>query len=91
MEAGNLAKAASTNDVINEQVRVQYIPSIDVLEIQQIDGEANWTTSIISYLKDGILLEEKEEARKLSVRAAKFILMDEILYKRGFSQPYLRY
>ena len=85
MEVDSLDKAPSADGIINEQVKVQYIPSIDVPQVSQIDEEANWTTSIISYLKDGILLEEKEEARKLSVRAAKFILMDEILYKRGFS------
>ena len=84
MEADSLAKAASTNDVINEQVRVQYILRIDVPKIQQIDGEANWTTSIISYLNDGILPKEKEEAQRLKVGEAKFILVDEVLFKRGF-------
>ena len=44
----------------------------------------------MSYLKDKILLEDREEARKLRVRVAKFVLMDEVLYKKGFSQPYLR-
>ena len=48
-------------------------------------------TPIISYLKDGKLPEGKDEARKLKVRAARYVLMDEVLYKRGFSQPYLRY
>ena len=41
MKADSLAKTASTDGIINEQVRVQYIPSIDVPEVQQIDGEAN--------------------------------------------------
>ena len=44
----------------------------------------------MSYLKDGLLPEDREEARKLRVRVAKFVLMDEVLYKRGFSQPYQR-
>ena len=44
----------------------------------------------MSYLKYGILLEDREEARKLRVRAAKFFLMDTVLYKRGFSQFYLK-
>ena len=48
-------------------------------------------TPIMSYLKDGRLSKAKDEARKLKVRAAKFVLLDEVLYKRGFSQPYLRY
>ena len=39
---------------------------------------------------DGLLLVDREEVRKLRVRVAKFVLMDKILYKRGFSQPYLR-
>ena len=46
-------------------------------------------TSIVSYLKDGKLPEGKDEARKLRIRAARYVLMNEVLYKRGFSQPYL--
>ena len=44
----------------------------------------------MSYLKDGVLPDDTEEARKLRIRTAKFVLMDEVLYKRDFSQPYLR-
>ena len=39
----------------------------------------------MSYLKDGLLPEDREEVRKLRVRAAKFVLLDEVLYKKGFS------
>ena len=46
-------------------------------------------TPIVSYLKDGKLPEGKDEARKLRVRAARYVLMDEVLYKKDFSQPYL--
>ena len=42
-------------------------------------------TPIVLYLKDGRLLEGKDEARKLRIRAARYVLMDEVLYKRGFS------
>jgi len=44
----------------------------------------------MSYLKDEVLPDDIEEARKLRIRAAKFVLMDKVLYKRGFSQTYLR-
>ena len=47
-------------------------------------------TPIISYLKEGKLPERKDEARKLRVRVARYLLMDEVQYKRSFSQPYLR-
>ena len=45
---------------------------------------------IIFYLKDGMLPNKKEVARKLKVQAAHFVLVNGVLYKRGFSQPYLR-
>ena len=41
-------------------------------------------------MKDGLLPNEKEAARKLKVQAARFVLIKDILYKRGFSRPYLR-
>ena len=47
-------------------------------------------TSIVSYLKEGKLLEGRDEAWKLRIKSAKYFLMDEVLYKRGFSQFYLR-
>ena len=47
-------------------------------------------TPIVSYLKDRRLLEKKDEARKLRVRSVRYVLMDKVLYKRGFSQPYLK-
>ena len=47
-------------------------------------------TPILLYLKDGRLPEDKDEARRLRIKAAKYVLIDEVLYKRGFSQPYLR-
>ncbi|XP_075669959.1 uncharacterized protein LOC142639700 [Castanea sativa] len=64
--------------------------SIDLPEVQQIEGEENWTTPIVTYLKDGRLLEDKDKARKLRIKVVKFILIDKVLYKRGFSKPYLR-
>ena len=51
--------------------------------MQEIDFENNWTTSLISYLKNDILPDGKEAAKKLKVQAAQFILMKDVLYKRG--------
>ena len=68
---------------------VQLSPLIDSSDVQEIGSESNWTTTIASYLKDGILLDEKEAARKLKVQAARFVLIKDVLYKRGFSRLYL--
>ena len=61
------------------------MPSIDLPELQQVEGEENRMTPIITYLKDGRLPEGKDEARKLRIKAAKYVLIDEVLYKRGLS------
>lgn len=87
MEANNPSKTPSADKLVDDQIKVQYISSKDVPEVHQIDVEANWTTLIMSYLKDELLPKDREEARKQRVKAAKFILMDEVLYKRGFPQP----
>ena len=87
MEADvSAAKAASTGGAMDEYDKVRYMSSIDLLEIQQVEGKENWITPIIIYLKDGRLPEDKDEARRLRIKVAKYVLIDEIL----FSQPYLR-
>ena len=68
----------------------QLSPLIDTVDVQEIGSESNWTTPLVSYLKNGVLSKGKEVARKLKVQVARFILMKDVLYKRGFSRPYLR-
>ena len=85
VEVDTVAKEASVNEPIDEFDEVQYIPSIDLLEVLQVQSEGNWMTSIMSYLKDRSLLEGKDEARKLRVWLARYVLLNEVLYKRGFS------
>ncbi|XP_050248944.1 uncharacterized protein LOC126696213 [Quercus robur] len=58
VEADTIAKEASANESIDKSDEVQYMPSIDVPEVQQVDNRENWMTPIISYLKDGRLPEE---------------------------------
>ena len=47
-------------------------------------------TPIIPYLKDGTLLEDRNASCRLNVQAARFIMIRDVLYKRGFSRPYRR-
>ena len=54
---------------------VQLSPLIDSNDMQEIGFESNWTTPIASYLKDGVLPDEKEVARKLKVQVARFVLI----------------
>ena len=92
--ADHLAKAASAEFMlVPEQVlSLVQISSLinDGTNMQEIDSECNWTTPLISYLKTGALPDEKDAARKLKVQASQFVLIKDVLYKKGFSQPYLR-
>ena len=90
VEVDALTKEASANEPIDEFDEVQYIPSIDLPEVLQVRNEVNWMTPIVSYLKDGSLPEGKDEARRLRVQSTRYVLLNDVLYKRGFSQPYLR-
>ena len=40
---------------------------------------------MIAYLRLGILLDGKDAARKMKVQASRFVLIRDVLYKRGFS------
>ena len=90
MEADTLAKEASVNELMDEFDEIQYMPSINLPKVQQIGGNENWMTPIVGYLKEGKLPQGRDEARKLRIKSTRYVLMDEMLYNRGFSQPYLR-
>ena len=47
-------------------------------------------TPIISFLQDVHLPQNVEEAIKIKRRAARFTILNDTLYKRGFSMPYLK-
>ena len=41
-------------------------------------------------MKNSALPDDKEVVMKLKVQAAQFVLIKDVLYKRGFSRPYLK-
>ena len=45
---------------------------------------------IICYLKEGWLPEDKMEARKIQIKATRFVIIDDMLYRQGYSFLYLR-
>ena len=55
MEADALAKEASATRAMDEFDEVQYVLSIDLPKVQQIEDRENWMTPIVLYLKEGKL------------------------------------
>ena len=47
-------------------------------------------TPIIQYLRDDLLPEDKSKAKVLRLKAARYIVYDGKLYRRGFSTPLLK-
>lgn len=92
--AGALSKLASIKE--SEQLMVMPIehltePSIaKEKEVMRIDGMSTWMQHIVAYLKDQVVLDNKEEAYKLRRRSAHFVFLDDMLYKRGFSSSLIR-
>ena len=92
--ADRLAKAASTEFMNTSEQVLSFVQTSSLIDdrkqMQEIDVEENWTTPIIAYLQSGSLPDRKDAVRKLKVRASRFMLIRDVLYKRGFSRPYLR-
>ena len=62
----------------------------DTVQVNQINVGPSWMDSVIQFLKDDILPEEKVETDKIRRKATSYWLSeDHKLYKRSFSGPYL--
>ena len=62
----------------------------DTVQINQIRAGPSWMDSIIQFLKEDVLPEEKVEADKIRRKATSYWLSeDHKLHKRSFSGPYL--
>ncbi|XP_074374593.1 uncharacterized protein LOC141715004 [Apium graveolens] len=73
-------------------LEIQEIPSIPEVQVMQVDEapKETWMTSILAYIHKGTLPKDKFKARRFRYQAAKYVVYDEVLYKRGFNQPLLR-
>ncbi|GKV38865.1 hypothetical protein SLEP1_g46725 [Rubroshorea leprosula] len=94
-QADSLSKFASDNSSHSRSVFVEVLeePSFmkpRVMEISSDPGTPSWTDPILSFLRDGVVPEDKQEAMKLRRKASRYALVDGVLYKRSFSLPLLR-
>ena len=92
MVADRVAKLASSEGAASMglMMEVQKRPNIEEISTFTIQSIDSWMTPIISFLQDGHLPQDIEEARKVRKRTARFTISNDIIYKRGFSMPYLK-
>ena len=77
--ADQLAKAASAEFMLVPEQVLSFVQVSSLIDdgtnMQVVNSEYNWTTPLISYLKAGVLPEEKGTARKLKVQVSRFVLI----------------
>ncbi|GKU89192.1 hypothetical protein SLEP1_g3360 [Rubroshorea leprosula] len=94
-QADSLSKFASNSSLSSRSVFVEVLdePSFmkpRMMEISTDPDTPSWTDSIISFLRDETVPEDKQEAMRLRKKASRYTLVDGVLYKRSFSLPLLR-
>nr|GEV59537.1 reverse transcriptase domain-containing protein [Tanacetum cinerariifolium] len=94
-KADALTKIASTSFAhLSKQVLVEVLENKSIKEkevaaVIEEDGPT-WMTQLVDYLKEGVLLGDEKEARKLRLKASQYELMEGVLYRRSFLTPWLR-
>ncbi|XP_075492466.1 uncharacterized protein LOC142530518 [Primulina tabacum] len=90
-KADTLAKMAGTmgswktRDVV---FQVELTPHTSSPAVEQ--EEKDWRTDIINYLKEGKLLDNPREARKLKTKCSRYVMVGEVLYRTSFAGPLLQ-
>ena len=93
MMANEVSKLASSEEggiSMDLEMEVQKYPSIEEVPTFAIQNTNSWMTPIVSFLQDRHLPQNTEEAKKVKKRAARFTILNDTLYKRGFFMPYLK-
>ncbi|XP_024020013.1 uncharacterized protein LOC112091213 [Morus notabilis] len=89
-----LAKLASSKD--SDLVGVVPIEELEqstideAVEVLTIQTAGNLMTPLVRCLMNAELPNDRDEARRIRYRAAKYLLYDGLLYRRGFSTPLQR-
>ena len=91
--ANEILKLASSKEgelSKNLTMKIQKHPSIKEVPTLMIQSTNSWMTPIISFLQDGHLPQDTDKGTKIKKKATRFVILNDTLYKRGFSLPYLK-
>lgn len=95
-KADALARLASEpDDQLAPRIPVEHLQQPSIVEgkpseVGMIQVNAVWTEPIVIYLRDNELPIDRKEARKVKYRSARYLPRSGVLYKWGYTYPYLR-
>ena len=92
-----LSKLAAAKDTLGRTIHMELLerPSVEeggdgAQAVSCVSIGEDWRVPIREYLTSRKLADSPWEARKMRIVAACFSLVDNVLYKRGFSMPLLK-
>ncbi|KAM1072884.1 hypothetical protein ACFX2J_017893 [Malus domestica] len=91
--ADALARLASAvEDKIGRKIHVELLatPSTMAAEVCNLQQGDSWITPIYNFLAHGTLPNDKVQAKQIRYKSTRYLIINDQLYKRGFSLPYLR-
>ncbi|XP_062075100.1 uncharacterized protein LOC133779119 [Humulus lupulus] len=92
--ADALAKLATTKDAkLINVVPINYLESLSISapgEVDSIQPQDGWMKPMVKYLIFGELPQDKKAAQKLLYQVPRYIIMDNRIYRQGYSMPLLR-
>ncbi|XP_050259207.1 uncharacterized protein LOC126704233 [Quercus robur] len=89
-EVSKLASSRKKESSMDLTMEIRKHPNIEEVSTFAIQSANSWMTPIMSFLQDRHLPQNTKEAKKVRKRAARFTILNDTLYKRGFSMPYLK-
>ncbi|XP_076917408.1 uncharacterized protein LOC143577466 [Bidens hawaiensis] len=78
---------------LEKEVKVETLqqPLVTESTIANVETQGeNWMTPLIRYLQEGTVPEDKEEERKLRVRALQYEIIEGSLYRKSYMGPSLK-
>ncbi|GAU40562.1 hypothetical protein TSUD_35790 [Trifolium subterraneum] len=88
--ASTRRKIAGNQSLIQETLTKPSIEkTAEVMHVCAIN-EQSWISSVYNFLKSNTLPADSKEATKIRKRACSYVLLDDKLYRRGFSIPLLK-
>nr|GEX53423.1 reverse transcriptase domain-containing protein [Tanacetum cinerariifolium] len=83
------ALISSLRIVLVEELNEKSINEAEVLEMVKEEGNT-WMTSIYEYLVKETLHAERKKARAVRLKSRRYTVIDRVLYKKSFLEPWTR-